>query len=292
MNGEAMGRGRSFGLAVLFCVAFVGEILAHPGVGIVRDSRGNVFYTDLKRVWKIAPGGRKTVAVGNVHTHELCLDARDNLYGEHLWYEGEKTDKWGHRVWRRTPDGTVTAVIPAREGFRTDYSFVRDVSGAMYWAERRNPTLIRRRLPGGAVSTVAECRDCRDVGWMTAAADGTVYFTDSGDLREVSPAGVLRTVARGLARRSWTQPHVSPRHALMGLWTDAARNVYVAGYGTREVKRIAANGGVEVVAVSGFPWSPTGGMVAGNGDLWILECSLTNAVRVRRVARGGRVTIY
>ena len=34
--------------------------LAHPSVGIVQDSRGNVFYTDLKQVWKIAPDGKKT----------------------------------------------------------------------------------------------------------------------------------------------------------------------------------------------------------------------------------------
>ena len=29
------------------------------------------------------------MAVPNVHTHGLALDARDNLYGEHLWYEGD-----------------------------------------------------------------------------------------------------------------------------------------------------------------------------------------------------------
>ena len=66
---------------------------AHPGVGIVQNSRGTVFYTDLKQVWKITPNGEKSVAVPNVHSHELCLDADDNLYGEHLWYEGEATKK-------------------------------------------------------------------------------------------------------------------------------------------------------------------------------------------------------
>src|SRR5262245_19545380 len=91
-------------LAVL-AMASVAE--AHPGVGIVQDSRENVFYTDLKQVWKIAPDGTKSVAVAGVHTHELCLDSDDNLYGEHLWYEGDATQKWGHRVWRLKPDGTL-----------------------------------------------------------------------------------------------------------------------------------------------------------------------------------------
>ena len=68
-------------------------VQAHPGVGIVQDSAGNIYYTDLKQVWKLAPDGKKSVAVPNVHTHELCLDGEDNLFGEHLWYEGDATKK-------------------------------------------------------------------------------------------------------------------------------------------------------------------------------------------------------
>jgi hypothetical protein len=78
----------------------------------------------------------------------------------------------------------------------------------------------------------------------------------------------------------------------MGLWTDSAGFVYVARYGSREVMRVAADGAVRVVATSTFPWSPTGGLVAPNGDLWLLEYSLTNAARVRRIARDGRITVY
>ena len=74
-------------LAVLALAAT--PLSAHPGIGIVVDSRGNVFYTDLKQVWRIAPDGTRSVAVPGVHTHELYLDAQDNLFGQHLWYEGE-----------------------------------------------------------------------------------------------------------------------------------------------------------------------------------------------------------
>src|SRR5262245_18803239 len=108
-------------IILVLCAA--GLAKAHPGVGIVQDSRGNVFFTDLKQVWKIAPDGDKSVAVPNVHTHELCLDPDDNLYGEHLWYEGDATSKWSHRVWRLKRDGTLSEVIPIREGFVRDYSF-------------------------------------------------------------------------------------------------------------------------------------------------------------------------
>jgi hypothetical protein len=74
-------------------------LLAHPGVGIVMDSKGNVFYTDTERVLKIDASGRKSVVIPNVHTHELFLDANDNLFGEHLWYEGSN-NTWHHYVWR------------------------------------------------------------------------------------------------------------------------------------------------------------------------------------------------
>ena len=57
---------------------------AHPGVGIVQDRRGNVFFTDLKRVWRITADGQMSVWLPDVHTHELCLAAEDSLYGEHL----------------------------------------------------------------------------------------------------------------------------------------------------------------------------------------------------------------
>jgi sugar lactone lactonase YvrE len=274
-------------LSVLATVA--PPLLAHPGVGIVMDARGNVYYTDLARVWKIAPDGRKTVAVPNVHTHELCLDSQGNLYGEHLWYEGEATDRWGHRVWRRAPDGTMADVVPARRGFRTDYSFVRDADGNMYSSAPDDPsgapgrTAFRRRAPGGEVTTIVRCSDCRNVRWMTATGNGTLYFTDSGDLRELSAAGQIRTLARNLAAGAGSVPQGQEWRLVMGLWTDAARNVYVAVYGLREVKRVSPEGRVEVVAKSRFPWAPTGGLIAPDGDLWLLESTFTNAVRARRI---------
>ncbi len=102
-------------------------IVAHPGVGIVMDSKGNVYYPDLKQVWKINTQEKKSVVVLNVHTHELYIDAHDNLYGEHLWYNGEKLDTWGHYVWRYSAGGTFEKIIPERGAFLpTTASFAID----------------------------------------------------------------------------------------------------------------------------------------------------------------------
>ena len=280
---------------VLIAVLFLGlavPVFAHPPVGIVMDRLGNVFYSDLERVWMIAPDGKKSVAVPGAHTHELGLDAAGNVYGEHAWYEGDATKQWGYRVWRRTPQGRVTDVIPARRGFLSGYGFARDASGATYWTDRGTPARFFKQSPSGQVSTLAVCRDCPEVRWMTAARDGTLYFVDAGEIKELSAVGRFRTLTSGLARRRWTQPQVNAQHRVMGLWTDGGGNVYAAVYGSREVVKVSRDGRAQVVATSRLPWSPTGGLVAPNGDLWIVECSYTNAIRVRRIARDGKVTVY
>ena len=203
-------------LCVLFLMLAGVAAQAHPGVGIVKDSRGNLFYTDLKQVWKIMPDGKKSVAVPNVHTHELCLDAEDNLYGEHLWYEGEATKKWGHRVWCLKDDGTLVDVIPAREGFLRDYSFVRDRAGNMYWADRSAQTVIKKRSPDGKVNTHATA-DFPKVQCMTVRPDGVLFLMDGGDLRRVAPDGNVSTVTVKLSERKPAPAEASDLNSHMGL---------------------------------------------------------------------------
>lgn len=253
---------------------------AHPGIGIVIDSRGNVFYTDLAQVWRVAPDGKKSVAVPNVHTHELAIDANDNLFGEHTWYEGDATKKWGYYVWRRSPDGRVARVIPATEGFLDNYGFVRDRRGTMYWVDRvRNQ--VKKRSGAAPATVVAQGREMR---WVNVAPDGTIYAIDSRDLVHISSNGSVRKVV--------TPPASSlhGRHVLFGIWFDRAGNVYVADYAHREVLRVTANGRSSVFAESTFPWGPTGGIFAPNGDLWLLEYSVTNQARVRRITAPARTS--
>lgn len=101
-----------------------------------------------------------------------------------------------------------------------------------------------------------------------------------------------RVLARDLDERRATQPQVGDRHALFGLWPDRANGAYVTVYGARLVKHVSGRGGVTVVARSTWPWSPTGGLLAPDGALWLLETSLTNATRVRRIGADGQERIY
>jgi hypothetical protein len=268
-------------------MAFASTLAAHPAVGIVMAADGSVFYSDNVHVWLIMPGGNKSIAVPGVHTHELWLDARGNLYGEHLWYEGGRTGRWGHRVWKRSPDGAVSGLIPARSGFRDDYKdffFVRDQAERMYWLERDSRAVIVKRRGSGPPETLATLPPGR-AGWMAATPDGEAIVCHRGRLLRIRAGGHVHVLAERLT-------HSALEAEVMGLWTDASGNVYAAAPNTREVKRITPKGDVSTAAVIPAPWRPAGGLAAPDGSLWILEFSPDNAQRLRRVDRSGAHRVY
>jgi len=251
---------------------------AHPPVSVVFDSRGNVYYSDLSQVWQVTPNGARTIVVPHVHSHELYMDAQDNLYGEHLWYEGEAIDKWGYYVWRRDAGGHITKVIPNREGFRTDYSFVRDRAGNMYFAKENT---VIRRTPAGRNEVLANS-GFSEIRWMTVTPDGTLFFLDKHDLIRVTPDKRVTRLATNLAHVSPLRPYVMARHSVQGIWYGRAGNVYVADAANAMVRRVTPKGVVSVVSESTPPWSPCGGAIDRNGVMWVLEFSPLNQIRVRR----------
>ncbi len=273
------------GLAlVILCLLTTIRSEAHPGIGIVMDGRGHVFYTDLTHVWRIAPDGMKSIAVANVHTHELYLDTDDNLYGEHLWYEAGAANPWRHHTWKLTPDGKLEKSSP-QQGLRREISFVRDVAGNMYRFSAGPLAAFIRRGRDGSTRRLGERATYRDVRWISVSSQGEIYFTDDGDLRRVDTEGRVTTLAEKIRE--------NPSNWVGGVWLDAQGRVYVAVWGARVVKRFdPSSRRVEDAARSTAPWGPSGGIVASSGDLWLLETSETNAVRVRRISPSGGERIF
>ncbi|HEY3162279.1 MAG TPA: hypothetical protein VGJ78_25150 [Vicinamibacterales bacterium] len=250
---------------------------AHPSVSVVFDSKGNLYFSDLKQVLRVAPNGTQSVIVPNVHTHELYIDEQDNLYGEQLWYEGDVTKKFDHYFWRRSPNGRIDRVVAAHEAFKNerDPSFVRDRAGNQYWAQRPAGPIMKN-------DAVLARGTFRDIRFMTVTLEGTLYFVDTFDLMRVTPDGRLSAVARNLTTEDWIPPRA--HNQIMGLWTDRAGNVYVADVKDKVVKRVTPRGAVSVVARAALTWDLSGGGFAPNGDLWVLEFRLYDA-RVRRISR-------
>lgn len=264
-------------LGLLGCAC---TLLAHPGIGIVQDSRGNIYYTDLFRVWKIAPDGKRTVAVPNVHTHELYMDAKDNLFGEHLWYNGEAQNTWGSYAWCLHPNGKLDTVRGPVSGFLQDYSFCRDSMGNQYWAERWTVSRIVRRSPGGKTTILARGK-FHDIRWMYATPGGTLYFIDLLDLYRIDPRGNLKKLVTNLAAPQGRAPAETDRHSIFGLWSDRRGNLYAAIPSETCVKKIRPDGSVSTLLHTQAPWSPSGGLIDRRGQLWLLEFNASNDVRVR-----------
>lgn len=281
-------------LLIVTTLAFIthSSILGHPGVGIVENSKGEIFFTDLKQVWKINLEGQLTLAVPRVHTHELFIDNNDNLFGEHLWYNGEAKNTWGHYAWKFSADGELTKVIPDTEGFLENYSFVRDHHGRMYWADRSSPCQKVARL--NADNTITRLgNDCfHNIRKIEVLPDGSVIFVDFQDLKKVDSRGHVQTVASQIADKKWKSSSGENQNSVMGIWADKQGNLYAAVSSARVVKRFGKQGEGEIAYQSSFPWAPSGGLVDTNGRLWTLEYNPLNSVRVVCVVSKGMTRIY
>jgi hypothetical protein len=279
--------------ATLLLLLISVSAIAHPGIGIVMDSKGNVFYTDLTHVWKIDDSGKKAIAVHNVHTHELYIDDQDNLYGEHLWYNGEAVDTWGHYVWKRTSSGTLSKIVPDTEGFRKEYSFVHDHLGRMYHAQGPQGCQHIVRVNKDKSASILGYQCLENIRWMTASPSGDLFLIDGGDVKQLTPSGHIINVALDVPQPKATQFFVNKQHYLGGIAIDKAQNVYVCDFSARNVKVISKSGKATVAAETSLPWSPSGVLIdERTGDLWLLEYSITNEGRVERISRDGKRTVF
>lgn len=267
-------------LIFLVCVGIPVLLHGHPGEGIVENSKGEIFFTDLKQVWKITTRGELKLAVPGVHTHELFLDADDNLFGEHLWYNGEARNTWGHYVWQLSAEGTLSKVIPDTEGFLENYSFVRDHHGRMYWADRSTGCQKVARLNADKTITKLGNRCLHNIRSLSMLPDGSVLLVDFQDLKKIDPLGNVQTVAAQIADKKWKSSSADNQNSVMGIWSDKKGNLYAAVSSASVVKRFGANTEGEIIYRSSLPWAPSGGLVDSRDRLWVLEYNPFNAVRV------------
>jgi len=257
------------------------------------DDEGNVFYTDLTHVWQISPDGKRSIVVRNVHTHELYLDEQGNLYGEHEWYEGEATDKWGNYVWCLSKDGVLEKTIPDVEGFLDNNTLVRDNEGNSYWAKKLgNYQILNRQTPNGQNSLFTKHK-FKDIRWVYfSKADKNLYVIDNLKIKKVSQSGNVTVIADDLKETKPSFEDVADRHYIFGIWTDKDKNVFVAVYGASKVKKIGTDGKITTIFESEEGWSPCGGMSAPDGTKWIMEFSKNFKTRLRKISPRGTQTLY
>jgi sugar lactone lactonase YvrE len=165
---------------------------------------------------------------------------------------------------------------PAAEArFNNPHGLALDASGNLYVADNANHT-IRKISPQGIVSTFAGSPDQPGSTDGTGSAarfqlpkgvavdpNGNVYVADSGNhtVRKITPAGVVTTLA-GLAGQSGSTDGTGSAARFfnpIGIFADASGNVYVLQEG---VRRIAPNGTVDTIPLTGSITTPVGTQVS------------------------------
>lgn len=264
---------------LLLLVPFVGY--AHPGVGIVKDSKGNIFFTDLHQVWKIS-NSKRTVVVPNVHTHELYIDENDNLFGEGGYYD-DKAVKFYHYLWVLRPNGRIDTVVGMKEQYiHQDFSLAKDKKGYEFYIKRflrphTDTNHIYRRSPDGK-EIVLTTGNFNDVNWLHPQEDGSLLYASKNIIFRVDSSGAIKLVTEKIRN----QDGPTPRNGILiwGIWQDNAGNVYAAVYSDKTIKKIDPNGDVTTIYKSKGKWSPLHGVFDIKGKLWVLENSEKNDVQV------------
>ena len=269
----------------LLLLIFPMVLMGHPGIGIVKDSNGNIYYTDLHQVWKISQG-KQTVLLPNVHTHELYIDKHDNLYGESESYE-EKNGRFIHYLWKVRPNGRIDTVITPRESYvDDDYSLARDLAGNEFYIKkfhkRQDPERIYKRTPDGKERVFAK-GNFRGVRWLHPQKDGSLLYVNYNSVFRISPTGQVHEVVRGIGNEKPTFAFSRDNITVWGTWQDASKNIYVAVFSDQTVRKISPDGKVTDFYRSQGNWAPTHGVFDDKGQLWVLECSDKNEIRAIQV---------
>lgn len=252
--------------------------LAHPGVGIVKDSKGNIFFTDLHQVWKISDG-KKTIAVPNVHTHELFIDQNDNLYGEGGYYD-DKTEKFYHYLWVLRSNGRIDTVLGMKEAYIIqDFSLSRDKKNNEFYIKRflkphSDTNHIYIKTPDGR-ETIYATGNFKNVNWLHPQDDGSLLYASGNSIFRVDCLGNITTVSRQINNSK------SGKDVLIwGIWQDNAKNIYAAVFSDKTIRKIDGNGSISTVYTSKGNWAPLHGTFDNKNKLWVLEGSDKNEVQV------------
>ena len=304
--------------------------------GVAVDYGSNVYVTDTYNdtVRKVTPAGVVTTLAGLAGIagsadgtgsaarfslpQGVAVDSAGNVY---------VADTDNSTIRKATPTGVVTtlagqaATLGSADGTRSAAQFnapsgvAVDSAGNVYVADSVNAT-IRKVTAAGVVTTLA------GLAGTVGSADGTgsvarfyypggvaldtagnVYVadTDNSTIRQVTPAGVVTTLA-GLAGNSGSADGIGSAARFgypFGVAVDSAGNVYVADTSNHTIRKVMPGGVVTTLAGGGGPGSAdgTGSAAQFDGPIGVAVDSAGNVYvgdsgndTIRKVTPAGAVT--
>lgn len=269
---------------------------------LLPNPAGGLYFSDEQNIYALDPlTNRLTLLLENRGASKLGFDAAGRLCGRQLRYDAAH-DIWRPTIWRLTGSNETTEIAVDSPGAKFAVTDVAAANGNMYFwecdrSEGFSRLLVRRG--DGPVTLLAGhrwgARDGRgfearlgNVGGITAAADGTIYFCDGPAVRKVAPDGTVATIATGglLNGRDPSAHNSITPNPLSFIAVDRLNYLYVADQSTGALLRVSPEG--EVVALGDDAtrqWSPEG-LAANDGAVYVAESKSGN-FRVRRLELAG-----
>jgi hypothetical protein len=316
-------RARSAVVGLLAALVQVQSISAHPGAGIVVDTKGQVYFVHgiRHRILRIDGDGRLTTFAqgedGKLLSvpHHLVIDNAGNVYCA--------SDRDGS-ICKIAPDGKVGRIYPPADWYGFGFigaggnPFTRDAAGNLYCVHLRHPTysqILKIGSDGRIINWAggdwgfADGRGSQaKFGALHGAAfawtaDGSLLLTDNGtSVRKIGADGTVTTVAGGGESGYADGPAKAARFQdAMGLAVDARGTIYVADDGNRRIRTITPDGIVATFAGSGKSGGadgpagqatfadPSGVAVGRDGIVYVLDF-VGDHPRVRKIGLDRRVT--
>jgi len=288
--------------ALMQFVVWTSMTLAHPGSGIVVDSKDRVYFNEAGdpaerlpgSIWQIDAQGKLTrLKVGGAHY--LTLDPKRSFAQSNFsaWF-AERVTPWLELA--DTPDATLIQA--------DGQPLVSHRDGSLYYA-KGNVDVVRL-TPDGKHTTIspkleAVVEKLGGIKGLAFGPDDNLYVACPSAILKVKADRTFSIVAHPIPVPDCDAefpPETPKSHSpfLRGLAVNASGAVFVAATGCRAVVKISPEGKSSVVMRAEAPWSPTGVAVRGD-DVYVLEYEHPHSQnkvdwrpRVRKLARDGKVT--
>jgi len=159
----------------------------------------------------------------------------------------------------------------------------------MYWVERFTTSRFMKKTKDGEITKLIEGK-FGFISWLKCTKNGSLYFTESNKLHRFSRDGKsdsyrMETLADNIGSKSTDFSVMGRNYDSYGIWTDTADNVYLAMIDSKKVIRIGADGNAQTILTSNSLWTICSGVFDNNGNMWVLENSMRNEVRARKITK-------
>lgn len=284
---SANPKSKSIRWALLLFGLLPAPLSAHPGSAIVVDRLGQVYFLDTgSGLWKIDTHG-VLVKITAPRFHWMTLDGDDRFASSRL---------------ASGPAGEITRIgVSPTLLLASDYPLAIGRDGNLYYPSRHagGATVDVLRVEPSGRSSVLATVSLPYLNGLTAAPDGSLYFTENTAIRRVNSRGDVSTLVSDVALSTCPRiPGNDPNDPLLrGLAVDSSGTVFVAASGCGSLLKVTPNGQVSTLLQLEAPWSPTA-VALFRGDIYVLEY-LHTAVedrlqwlpRVRRIRADGTSAI-